>query len=118
VARDGDSEGTPVAVLEAGASALPVVSTRHANIPDVIVEGETGFLVDERDVRGMAAQMIKLAEQPELAAELGSANRQRIEQHFDMQNSLSRLPSILQGVTGDADRPSVVHPAFDTGEDT
>lgn len=112
-ARDGDSEGTPVAVLEAGASGLPVVSTRHAGIPDVIVEGETGFLVDERDVRGMAEHMVKLVEQHESAAELGSANRQRIEQYFDMESSISRLASILQGVTGRAERPSVVHPAFE-----
>ena len=59
-ARDGDSEGTPVAVLEAGAAGLPVVSTRHAGIPEVVIPGETGFLVEERDVAGMMAAIAAL----------------------------------------------------------
>jgi colanic acid/amylovoran biosynthesis glycosyltransferase len=51
-AASGDSEGMPVAILEAGASGLPVVATRHAGIPDAVIEGTTGFLVDEHDVDG------------------------------------------------------------------
>src|SRR6266850_2559879 len=51
-AANGDCEGTPVGILEAGASGLPVVSTRHAGIPDVVIEGETGFLSAEKDVSG------------------------------------------------------------------
>jgi len=74
----GDSEGTPVAVLEASASGLPVVATRHAGIPDVIIDGETGFLVVERDVEGMARHMRAIAARPELSQRLGSAARCRV----------------------------------------
>ena len=95
-AQSGDSEGTPVAILEAGASGLPVVSTRHAGIPDVVVEGETGLLVDEFDVRAMAAHMLRLAREPNLAADLGRAARQRMESHFSNEKSLSRLWSIIE----------------------
>jgi colanic acid/amylovoran biosynthesis glycosyltransferase len=56
-AHDGDSEGTPIAILEAGACGLPVIATRHAGIPEVVVDGETGLLVDEGDVSGMAEHM-------------------------------------------------------------
>jgi glycosyltransferase involved in cell wall biosynthesis len=49
----GDSEGTPNSVIEASASGLCVVSTKHAGIPDVVVQGETGFLCDEFDFRTM-----------------------------------------------------------------
>ena len=59
-APSGDSEGMPVAILEAGASGLPVVATRHAGIPDAVIEGTTGFLVDEHDVDGMAEGMLRL----------------------------------------------------------
>ena len=43
----GDEEGVPVAILEAMASGLPVVSTFHAGIPEAVVDGKTGFLVSE-----------------------------------------------------------------------
>ena len=91
----GDSEGTPVGVLEAGASGLPVVSTRHAGIADVVIENETGFLVDEYDIDGMAEHMIKLAEKPELALEMGLRARKHIEDSFSMQKSINTLWNII-----------------------
>ncbi len=95
-ATNGDCEGTPVGILEAGASGLPVVSTRHAGIADVIVEGVTGFLVDEGDVDGMAAHMLRLAQDPELARDLGVAARQRIESHFSEKLSDRRLWAVIE----------------------
>jgi glycosyltransferase involved in cell wall biosynthesis len=94
-APNGDSEGTPVGILEAGASALPVVATRHAGIPDVIVEGHTGFLVDERDTAAMALHMSRLAREPELALQLGQAARLHIAGNFSREQSLSRLWTII-----------------------
>jgi colanic acid/amylovoran biosynthesis glycosyltransferase len=96
VAESGDSEGTPVAIIEAGATGLPVVSTRHAGIPDVVVEGETGFLVEEGDVSGMAAHMSALARDAALAGRVGRAARRRVEEHFTMERSLSNLWAIIE----------------------
>jgi glycosyltransferase involved in cell wall biosynthesis len=90
-AASGDCEGTPMGILEAGASGLPVISTRHAGIPDVVIEGQTGFLVDEGDVEAMANQMLRIAEDPALAARLGEAARKRIEDHFSIEQSTSAL---------------------------
>lgn len=95
---DGDSEGTPVAVLEASASGLPVISTKHAGIPDVVIDGETGILVEERDVEGMAQAMIRLAKDPQLAAQMGQAGRRRIEEHFSMEKSIGNLWKIIETV--------------------
>ena len=95
VAPDGDSEGTPVAILEAGASGLPVVSTRHAGIPDVVIEGMTGFLVEEGDVPGMARGMLELVKNPGLARELGRAARERIESEFALPKRIDQLRSII-----------------------
>jgi glycosyltransferase involved in cell wall biosynthesis len=92
---DGDSEGTPVAILEAGASGLPVVATRHTGIVDTVVHGETGFLTDEGDVDTMAEYLMKLALEPETAARLGEAARTRIQAKFSMDRSISRLWEIL-----------------------
>lgn len=92
----GDSEGTPVAVLEAGASGLPVVSTRHAGIKDVVIHGETGFLVEEGDINGMAEYMIKLAQNPLLAGKMGRQARERIYSKFSMEKSISNLWNIIE----------------------
>jgi glycosyltransferase involved in cell wall biosynthesis len=95
-APSGDCEGTPVGILEAGASGLPVISTRHAGIPDVVVEGETGFLVDERDVEGMARHMAQIVEDPMLAQRLGDAARKRIREHFSNDKSISDLWRVIE----------------------
>jgi glycosyltransferase involved in cell wall biosynthesis len=92
----GDSEGTPVAVLEAGATGLPVLSTRHAGIKDVVIHGETGFLVSEGDVEGMAEHMIKVAKDPNLAATLGQRAREHICANFSMEKSIDRLWQIIK----------------------
>jgi colanic acid/amylovoran biosynthesis glycosyltransferase len=96
VAPSGDAEGTPVSILEAGATGLPVVSTRHAGIPDVVVEGQTGFLVDEGDEVGMAHHMIELGREPALAARMGKDAREHIQQKFSQQQSLINLWGIIQ----------------------
>jgi len=91
----GDSEGTPVAVLEASLSGLPVISTKHAGIPDVILDGQTGFLVDECDVDAMADRMIQIANDPSLADQMGKKGRERILGQFTMDHSISNLANII-----------------------
>ena len=95
-AASGDCEGTPVAILEAGASGLPVISTRHAGIPDVVIEGETGFLVDERDFEGMAEHMILLAQDPSLAQRMGEAARRRIADKFSIEGTTLKLWEVME----------------------
>jgi glycosyltransferase involved in cell wall biosynthesis len=101
---DGDVEGTPVVVLEAGAAALPVVSTRHAGIQDVVVDGETGILVDERDVDGMARAMLTLARDPALAAALGRRGRDRVMAHFSLDVSMGRLWEAISAAAAERGR--------------
>lgn len=94
-ARNGDCEGLPNTVLEAGACGLPVVSTRHAGIPDAIVEGSTGFLVEERDVCGMASKMKILANDARLAGTMGRAARERAVELYSVEKSISGLYGII-----------------------
>jgi colanic acid/amylovoran biosynthesis glycosyltransferase len=97
VAPSGDSEGTPVAILEAGAAGLPVVSTRHGGIVDVVVDGITGYLVDEYDVTAMARHMADLAVDRELAARVGASARGHVAEHFSQTHSLDALWEVLRG---------------------
>lgn len=92
---DGDSEGTPLSLIEAGACALPVVSTLHGGIPDLVLNGETGFLVAEGDVQAMADAVLRLAQQPKLAEEMGIAARIRMEAHYTEERYFARLGAIL-----------------------
>lgn len=94
-AENGDMEGTPVAVLEASAAGIPVIATKHAGIPDVILDGETGLLVDEHDVDGMAERMIQIIENPYLARQLGATGKERIRQHFSMEQHLRKIGDVL-----------------------
>lgn len=92
----GDAEGTPVAILEAMSSGLPVVSTRHAGIPETVKHEGTGFLVDEDDEQGMAEAIERLVRDPDLAASLGERGRERIRQDFTLKKSIGRLSRILE----------------------
>lgn len=95
-AENGDSEGTPVAVLEAQAAALPVIATFHAGIPDVVINNKTGLLVAENDIDGMAYAMIRVLKEKGLARQLGEAGRKRVKENFSMQKHLKVLQQQIE----------------------
>lgn len=90
-----DSEGTPMVILEAGACGLPVISTRHGGIPDVIIDGETGFLLAENDEQGLVEKMLVLANEPGLAMRLGKNAEKRIIEHYGMDGYIGRLFNLI-----------------------
>jgi glycosyltransferase involved in cell wall biosynthesis len=92
----GDSEGTPVAVLEALVSGLPVISTRHTGIGDVVDNGQSGFLVDERDVDGMAAAMVRLCGSREEAITMGARARKDALSKYTASHYIDSLRQVLQ----------------------
>ncbi len=94
-ALSGDQEGTPVAVIEASAAGLPIIATFHAGIPDVIMDGETGLLVEEHDVEGMAEKMIQLLENKELTMQLGQNGKERIKNNFTMERHLRVIDELI-----------------------
>lgn len=97
-AEDGDMEGTPVAVLEASAAGLPVISTFHAGIPDVIEHQKTGLLSQEHDVENMSQNMMKLLEDLDLAKSLGEAGKLKIEAEFTLKKHLNNLQNAIESV--------------------
>lgn len=94
-AADGDTEGLPVAIIEAMACGLPVISTRHSGIPEAVDNGTTGLLVEEGDMEGMASAMIELLANPDRMREMGKATRARAVELFDKNKSISKLQKIL-----------------------
>lgn len=91
----GDEEGLPVAILEAMANSLPVVATRHAGIPEAVIENDTGYLVDEGDVKGMAVNILRLANDSEMRTEMGRKGWQRAKRHFTWEKEKASLLNLL-----------------------
>lgn len=94
-ALNGDSEGTPNSVMEASASALPVIATRHAGIKDIIKDKKTGFLVNEKDIISMADHILTLANSPALATDLGKEGREFVCSHFSRSDSNNTLYQLI-----------------------
>ena len=94
-AEDGDKEGTPVAVLEASLAGLPVISTFHAGIPEVVINGETGILVNEHDIDAMADAIIKVIENTEKAKMMGKKGKDFIKENFSMEKHLKVVEQTL-----------------------
>jgi len=90
-AADGDREGAPVSIMEAGASGLPVIATRHAGINDIVIPEETGFLTDEKDVDAMTHYMKLLLETPSLASRMGKCAHTRINDRFSLKQHAETL---------------------------
>jgi len=94
--ESGDSEGTPLAILEASASGLPVISTKHGGIQDAVVHGETGFLVEEGEIEGMAEYMFELLNNTQLAHTMGLKGRAWVEKNYDLNHSIRELWKVIQ----------------------
>lgn len=88
------AEGTPVTLLEAMASALPVVASRVGGIPDLVADGATGALVPPRDPGQLAAALMRYAQDGELAQRHGDAGRARIEQHYSIGAMLNQYQAL------------------------
>lgn len=91
----GDSEGTPVAILEASACGLAICSTRHAGIPDAVNEGKTGLLVEEHDVEGMASALKYFASDLEKTRLMGAAAREHMEKQYDVVKLSAKIKGLL-----------------------
>lgn len=82
VALSSRNEGTPVALIEAGAASKPVVATRVGGVPDVVRHPVTGMLVSSGDADGMAKHLLRLLEDKEQAGAMGAAAREWVRSRF------------------------------------
>jgi glycosyltransferase involved in cell wall biosynthesis len=93
-------EGLGLAAIEAMASGLPVVATHVGGLPEVVVDGETGFLVAPGDRAALAAAMTGLLANPEYARRLGRAGRERARAHFSHTAMTAATGAIYAEVLG------------------
>jgi colanic acid/amylovoran biosynthesis glycosyltransferase len=100
-AEDGDEEGLPVALMEAMATGLPVIATRHAGIPELVENGVTGFLVEERDANALAEKIRFLIENEGARLELGRNARKKIVKEFDINKLNDELVRVFDNLVND-----------------
>jgi colanic acid/amylovoran biosynthesis glycosyltransferase len=99
-AADGNQDA-PINVLkEAMAMGLPVISTHHGGIPELVEEGVSGFLVPERDAEALGAQLHYLLQHPDHWPQMGQAGRAFVERHFDLEHLNDLLVARYQQVLG------------------
>ncbi|MFP4048252.1 MAG: glycosyltransferase, partial [Bacteroidales bacterium] len=84
-ASDGDQEGVPVSLTEAHAMGLPVISSYHSGIPELVIDGETGLLSEERDISSIAKNMFKLAEDETLRQKMSKNAVMRVQSEFNIE---------------------------------
>lgn len=90
-ARNGDQEGIPVTIMEAMAMELPVVATRHSGIPELVADGVSGLLADERDPVGLSNHIARVAGDSDLRLAFGRAGREIVAREYDIEQLNDRL---------------------------
>jgi colanic acid/amylovoran biosynthesis glycosyltransferase len=95
-AVDGDQEGIPVSLMEAMATGMPVVSTWHSAIPELIEDGATGFLVPERDEEALAGALRRFLQSPDLGPHMGAAAHKYIVEYHNIARLNDRLVRVYE----------------------
>ncbi|HKT02427.1 MAG TPA: glycosyltransferase family 4 protein, partial [Rugosimonospora sp.] len=95
--RGLDVEGLGIVYLEASATGLPVVAGDSGGAPDAVREGETGYVVDGRDVAAVADRVATLLADRDLARRLGTAGRAWVEAEWRWDTQADRMRALLDG---------------------
>lgn len=98
----GEQEGFGMVLVEAMASGLPIVASRSGGIPDVVIDGETGLLVPERDAAALASAATRLLDDPMLSARLAEGGRERLQERFAPERIAQGFDAVYRRATGGA----------------
>jgi glycosyltransferase involved in cell wall biosynthesis len=98
-AKNGDSEALGIVFNEASACGVPIVSTKHGGIPEAVLDGETGFLVPERDDVALAEKLDTLLSDRALAKKMGQRGREFVCEMFDIRKQTVKLEAIYDSLT-------------------
>lgn len=102
VDRDGNQDALPTVLLEASAAGVPVIASRLAGVPEIVLDGETGLLVEPGDSVGLARAMRRLQRDDRLRERMGAAAREHAERRFDQARAVRELIRVFAGCLGGA----------------
>lgn len=98
----GRAEGLGMVLLEAAATGIPVVGTRIGGIPEIVIDGRTGYLVPERDTNALAKRMGELLDDPATRLRMGAEARALVERQFDIRLQTEVLENLYDAVLSNA----------------
>lgn len=110
VTETGKMEGVPNALMEALAMEVPVVTTDISGISELVVDGENGLLVPQRDSGALARALERLARDPELRRRLGAAGRRKVAAEFDLRTNVARLAALIRAEGSETSAPEAESP--------
>jgi glycosyltransferase involved in cell wall biosynthesis len=108
MAKDSDQEGVPNSMLEAMATGLPVVATRHGGIPEAVTDGQDGWLVPEHSPDELAAAILRILDSPELLAQFSRQARESVVDQFGAEGRISALEDCYEEAIRITDSPEPV----------
>jgi len=91
-------EGLPTAVIEAMAAGCPVVATAVGGTPEVVMDRETGFLINSRDPEALAQKIALLLKDSQLRQKMGEAGMRRIEEHFTLEKMVQNYEALYKNL--------------------
>lgn len=100
------TEGLSIALLESMSHGLPVVVTRVGGNPEVVLDGETGFLVPPKDTAAFADKVVSLLQDRDLRVRMGSAGRTRIDREFRLGDVAARYLGVYEELLSSANQIS------------
>jgi glycosyltransferase involved in cell wall biosynthesis len=99
------NEGTPVSAIEALAAGRPVVATRVGGVPDVVRDGEDGFLVEPGDLEALAERLALLAAEPERRRQMGDRGRRRVLARYGVERLVDDVDRLYRSLLADRGFP-------------
>jgi colanic acid/amylovoran biosynthesis glycosyltransferase len=96
--KDGDQEGVPVSIMEAMAAGLPVISTYHSGIPELVIDRQTGFLVPEKNIEAITKRLEQLINHSQNRLIMGKSGRELVEKEFCINKLNKKLIAIYSNL--------------------
>ena len=112
ITADGDRDGIPNVILEAMAMGVPVVSTDVSGVPEVVIDGENGLLVEPNDANALADAIEKILTDVRRAREMGRTGRCKVERKFSATQNIAELAELLREAPRSAGRVAYIVKGF------
>ena len=98
LSSEGDDEGIPTAIIEAQSCSIPIISTRHTGIPEVVQHGVSGYLSAENDINDLSTNLSRLVSNQNLREKMGKSGRKIVVDKFNVDTLTQNMITIYKNI--------------------